>query len=166
MHCVLSLQRVSPGRHRHSRGWNRTVLLGVAERIIRGRAVSWPVAEGKIDSAPIEEFKGKRHHWTVRLNYSFLVYGKRYTGRYSRRFDYEDEAQSWAHHLQGKTVLVRHSPKWPPLSLILDGDLESVLNPSPPEPAQPADLPGVASVSLTKKLLAYPVWRLPPRGFW
>jgi hypothetical protein len=113
------------------------VLLGIAERIIRGRAVSWPVAEGKIDSAPIEEFKGKRHHWTVRLNYSFLVYGKRYTGRYSRRFDYEDGAQSWAHHLQGKTVLVRHSPKWAALSLILDDDLESVLNPSPPEPAQP-----------------------------
>lgn len=87
------------------------VLLGVAERIIRGRAVSWPVAEGKIDSAPIEEFKGKRHHWTVRLNYSFMVYGKRYTGRYSCRFDYEDDAQSWAHHLQGKTVLVRHSPR-------------------------------------------------------
>ena len=123
------------------------------------------MTEGKIDSAPIEEVRGKHHHWTVRLNYSFLVYGKRYTGRYSRKFDYEDDAQSWAHDLQGKTVLVRHSLKWPALSLILDDDLESLLNASPPEPAQLADLPSAASGSWTRKLLAYPCMVIAAAGF-
>lgn len=53
----------------------------------------------------------------------------------------------------------------PALSLILDDDLEPLLNSSPPEPAQPADLPGVASVPWTRKLIAYPCMAIAAAGF-
>jgi len=108
------------------------VLLGIWERLVRIRARSWPVAQGNIDSIKIEERKGKHHRWYARLYYSFSVLGRRYTGRYSQEFSYQDDAENWIRDLQGKPVAVHYSSRFPALSSILDDDLQALLAARPP----------------------------------
>lgn len=110
------------------------VLLGIWERLVRIRARNWPVVQGTIDSAKIDEYKGKSRHWYGRLYYSFSVLGRRYTGRYSTRFSYQDDAENWIRDLQGKSVSVHYSSRFPALSVIADDDIKLLLASRGPEP--------------------------------
>lgn len=142
------------------------VALRIWERAIRVRAHAWPVAQGVIDSASVQKSSSKRTRWVVRLNYSFAAFGMRYTGRYSRIFFYEDDAEECQRAFQGSSVLVHHSPRWPALSLMLDDDVDRLLQSRPPEaPPLPPEALQAVGVPWLKKLLAYPLMAFAAAGF-
>lgn len=142
-------------------------LLGVWERVLLLRARGWPVVQGIVDSAWVQEYSGKRHRWMARLDYSFLVRQKRYTGRYSRRFDDEEDARDWVRDLAGKPLLIHHSQRWPLLSFALQEDVNALLQTRLPEPPpSPAPSSGqTVAVPLIRKLLAYPLMLFALAGF-
>jgi hypothetical protein len=139
------------------------VILGIWERIVRARAVNWPMAPGVVNSASITEL---RSYWLLKLNYSFSVYGRSYTGRYSRRFSYEDEALKWARALEGDSIFVHYSQRWPALNLVFASDIENLLKRLPPEPHTSASDQTISvPVPVWKKLVAYPLMALALIGF-
>jgi hypothetical protein len=107
------------------------------------------------------------NNWMARLDYSFSVRERRYTGRYSRKLSYQDDAEEFIRDLQGKQLLIHHSPRWPVLSMAFQDDVEALLLTRTPEP--PADPGRVAPqpkpVPLPKKLLAYPLMLFALVGF-
>jgi hypothetical protein len=103
------------------------VVMGFWEKLVRLRAHDWPTAQAIIDAILIIEHSGKSRKWTSRLDYSFLVFEKRYTGRYSRTFPYEDDAQEWLGDHRERTLTVHYWPRWPALSLAFDEDVELLL---------------------------------------
>jgi len=143
------------------------IALGVWEKILFLLARGWPVAEATIDAAWIQEYSGKRRYWMARLDYSFLLRGRRYTGRYSREFSYEDDAEEFVRDLQGKPLLIHHSSRWPMLSMAFKDDVEALLLTRSPElPTDPGRaVPLSKPVPLYKKLLAYPLMLVALAGF-
>ena len=141
------------------------VILGIWEKILLFRARSWPIAQGTIDSAWVHEHKGKRHRWIARLDYSFPLQQRRYTGRYSKTFNYQDEADDFVRDLTGKSLRVHYSSRWPVFSVALKQDVETLLQARPVAEPEPVTGWQPAPVSLYKKLLAYPFMLLGLAGF-
>jgi hypothetical protein len=141
------------------------LLLGIWQRILQSRARSWPVAQAIIDSAQIQKYSGKGgERWIARLDYSFQSPSGRRTGRYSRRFNYEDDAEDFVRDLQGKPLIVHYSPRWP-ISIAMNEDVEMLLQTRPLQPlAAPPSLPA-APVPLIKKIIAYLMMPVALAGF-
>jgi hypothetical protein len=142
------------------------VALGIGERMVRWRARDWPTAQATIHSASVTERSGKGHKWISRLDYSFAIVARRYTGRYSRTFNYEDDAREWIRNLEGRTVAVHYWPRWPALSVAGKGDIEVLLRsrlPAPPVPIQ--DEPEDGEISTIRMALTYLFMALAAIGF-
>jgi hypothetical protein len=139
--------------------------LGIWERVVRIHARSWPVAQAIIDSALIQKYSRKGERWIARLYYSFQVPNGQRTGRYSRKFNYEGDAEDFVRDLEGKPLLVHYSPRWP-ISVALDEDVEMLLQtrPAQPPPSASISMPP-APVSLFKKLIAYLMMPIALAGF-
>src|SRR5262249_24649069 len=92
---------------------------------------------------------------------------KRYTGRYSRKFNFQDDAEEFVRDLQGRSLVIHHSPRWPMLSMAMKDDVDALLLTRAPEPpANPtASAWQPASVPFIKKLLAYPLMLAALAGF-
>jgi hypothetical protein len=143
------------------------VVLRVWERGVLTRARGWPVAQGPIDSVSIQKYSSKqRTRWVTRLNYSFAAFGKRYTGRYSRTFAYQDEAEDYQRRLQERSIPVHHSSRWPALSLVLDDDVDRLLQSYPAQPSTPPfDAWQPVKTSWWKKVVGYPLMIYAAAGF-
>jgi hypothetical protein len=139
--------------------------LGIWERVVRSRARSWPVAQATIDSALVQKYSRKGERWIARLNYSFQVPAGRRTGRYSRKFSYEGDAEDFVRDLQGKPLLVHYSTRWP-ISMALDEDVEMLLQTrSAQPPATEAIGTPPAPVPILKKFIAYLMMPVALAGF-
>jgi len=142
------------------------VALGIWERLVRWRAKDWPATMASIDAVSISGPSGKGNKWQSRLDYAFTVLEKRYTGRYSQTFSFEEDAQEWIRDLRGKTVSVHYWPGWPALSVVEKNDIDELLRSRLPLPPDP--VPGQASfqqMSPVKVILAYPLMIVAVLGF-
>ncbi len=142
------------------------VVMGLWERLVRLRARSWPTAQAIIDAISLTEYSGKSRKWICKLDYSFLVLDKRYTGRYSRSFPYEDDAEKWISDLHDRTLTVHYWPRWPALSLTFDEDVELLLKLRPPDvPIGRLEEPAAVPVAHAKVLWSYAFMTLAVIGF-
>jgi hypothetical protein len=140
------------------------LILGIWQRILQSRARSWPIAQAIIDSARVQKYSRKGERWIARVDYSFQIPSGRRTGRYSRRFNYEDDAEDFVRDLQGKPLIVHYSPRWP-ISIAREEEVQILLQSRPPQPpSAPPSLPP-APVLLIKKIIAYPMMPLALAGF-
>src|SRR6185437_12002881 len=126
------------------------LILGIWEKNLLFRARSWPIAQGTIDSAWVHEHKGKHHRWIARLDYSFPLQQRRYTGRYSKTFSYQNEADDFVRDLTGKSLRVHYSSRWPVFSAALKQDVEELLQTRPVAEPEPVTGWQPVPVSLSK----------------
>ena len=142
------------------------LLLGIWERVVRVRSRNWPVTQGTIEKVWVRKHSGKRTRWIARLDYSYSVQNKRYTGRYSQSHSYQEDAEEYVRDLSGKAIMVHYSPRWPVFSVAANEDVKALLltrTPELPHPdmveSQPSEVP------LIKKLVAYPLMLFAAAGF-
>jgi hypothetical protein len=82
-------------------------------RSIRG--VSWPVAEGKVETVGVNAFAGQS---LGEIGYSYSVEGVRHSGYFARQFADEQDAWSYAAPLKDQAVVVRYKPGKPGTSTL------------------------------------------------
>jgi hypothetical protein len=131
--------------------------LGIWERVVRSRAGNWPAIQGTIDKAWVKKSSGKRTRWIARLDYSYSVQNKSYTGRYSQSHRFLEEAEECVRDLSGKAIMVHYSERWPVFSVASDEDVKALsLNRASSPNENPAldQLPPV-EISFPRKLIAY-----------
>jgi len=131
--------------------WAAFALVGLAKpawsRLRRGRAASWPVAEGRIQSVEVSKptfsFTTKRGYYVAELGYSYSVAGTLHSGRYRREFPTEHDAGEFVRDLQDKAVAVHYKSTRPSSSALLESDIEVLLQNRAPAPV--ADFPSAAN---------------------
>ena len=142
--------------------WAAFALIGAAKPawrwIQRGRGESWPLADGRIDSAQISKptfsLSVKNGHYLAELLYSYSFAGVSYSGRYTRDIPTADEAEEFIRDLQGKAIAVHYNPEKPSRSALLERDVELLLQSRTPVP--PASLPPPRSIpSFISSLLPF-----------
>jgi hypothetical protein len=107
--------------------------------IQRGRGESWPLADGRINSAEISKpnfsLTVKNGHYLAELLYSYSFAGVDYFGRFTRDIPTKCEAEEFIRDLQGKAIVVHYNPEKLSRSILLERDVEFLLqNRSPPPP--------------------------------
>lgn len=123
--------------------WAAFALAGLAKPawswLRRGRAVSWPVAEGRIESVEVSKptfaFTTKSGYYVAELGYSYSIAGTRHSGRYRREFPSEGEAEEFVRDLQDRAVAVHYNSTSPSSSALLEPDIEVLLQNRAPPPA-------------------------------
>jgi hypothetical protein len=129
--------------------WAAFALIGAAKPawrwIQRGRGESWPLADGRIDSAQISKpnfsLSVKSGHYLAQLLYSYSFAGVSYSGRYTRDIPTEGEAEEFVRDLQGKATTVHYNPEKPSRSVLLERDVELLLQSRSPVPRTPLPPP-------------------------
>ena len=129
--------------------WIAFALLGIAGPVLRWRqrrrAEAWPPAQGRIDSAAINEAKwaGARNSSgmsVATLTYSYEAIGARYTGTYKREFGTNEESHDFIRDLDGKALTVQYDPTHPSRSAVLESSIETLLSSRPPASVSPLDV--------------------------
>lgn len=103
--------------------WAAFALAGLAKPawswLRRGRAVSWPVAEGRIESVEVSKptfaFTTKSGYYVAELGYSYSIAGTRHSGRYRREFPSEGEAEEFVRDLQDRPLQFTTTRPVPPV---------------------------------------------------
>ena len=101
---------------------------GLAQRSQDRRSRNWPTVSGIIDIAAVDEQvesggrSGPIIYYLVMLTYSYRN-PELQTGDYTRRFQYETDAQDWAASCKGRTVTVHVDPRDPAQSVLRKEDL-------------------------------------------
>jgi hypothetical protein len=115
--------------------------------IQRGRGESWPLADGRIDSAEISKpnfsLFVKSGHYLAELHYSYSFAGSVHSGRFTRDIPIEYEAEEFIRDLQGKAIVVHYNSEKPSRSILLERDVEFLLqsrSPPPPPPLRSASV--------------------------
>ena len=132
--------------------WAAFALIGAIKPawrwVQRGRGESWPLADGRIDSAqvskPIFSLSVKSGHYLAELFYFYSFAGVGYSGRYTRDIPTEGEAEEFIRDLQGKPMVVHYNPENPSRSVLLECDVELLLQSR--SPVLPAPLPRPRSI--------------------
>jgi hypothetical protein len=105
----------------------------------RQRAAGWPVADGRIESVKVSNrrlsFTANRSYYFAELGYSYSVAGTLNSGRYTRDFPTEQEADEFVRDLQDKAVVVHYNPGNPSSSALLEPDIDVLLQNRAPAPA-------------------------------
>lgn len=119
-------------------------------------AETWPIAQGRIVDLEIQKRSRGRGdfdsgdptirfsfrpgtgnvYYQTNLNYTYMV-AEQYSGIYSRQFDFEQDASSFAEATRNQPVLVRYKSGDPRKSLIRKQDIDAVLQSNAPRPALP-----------------------------
>jgi hypothetical protein len=88
------------------------------------RAHSWPSTQGTIWQAEAREAEGSHalRAWVAEITYSYTVAGEYYTGYYRIGAFTERSAESRVAGWKGRTVVVRHHPSRPDVSVLLRSD--------------------------------------------
>ena len=89
------------------------------------RAVSWPTAEGRIETANVQTFSEQA---LAEVGYSYLVEANRYSGYFSQQFADEQQAWDYVEGLRGRAVLVRYRQDDPDISVLRVADQQSYIN--------------------------------------
>ena len=140
--------------------WAAFALIGAAKPtwrwMQRGRGESWPLADGRIDSAQISKptfsLSVKSGHYLAELIYSYSFAGVSYSSRYTRDIATQYEAEEFIRDLRGKTIAVHYNPERPSRSALLENDIELLLQSRTPRP--PTSLPPPTPIpSLISSLL-------------
>lgn len=130
-------------------GWTRPLWL----RVQRTRALSWPTAQGRVESVYASE--EEHSFWSGRpgdsykavLVYSYFAECGKQTGRYEQEFATAQEADEQIRDLKGKPVIIAYNPQKPSISTITPPALAAVMgNRAPGEPQlQFANVPAWAN---------------------
>lgn len=106
----------------------------------RQQASGWPVVQGRVDSAQVDQPK-----WYARssnsanfggaLNYSYSSGGQTFSGKYVRIFPTEAEARDFIRDTVGGAITVHYNPAKPSDSLPAESSIETLLQLRPPNPA-------------------------------
>src|ERR1700744_2009101 len=95
-------------------GFTVIAALPQAWRWLRNKqAAEWPIASGRIDSAVVSKpgfmLSSKRMPYRGELKYSFTLAGENYSGKYTRAFYSESEAETFIYGLEGQSVPIRYN---------------------------------------------------------
>jgi hypothetical protein len=134
--------------------WGAFAIIGAAKLTWRwaqrGRGESWPLADGRIESAELSKpnfsLSVKNGHYLAELLYSYSFAGVRYSGRYTRDIPTEGEAVEFVRDLEGTPIVVHYNPEKPSCSALLERDVVLLLQNRTPAP--PAPLPTARSIPL------------------
>lgn len=114
---------------------------GVLRAVRERRARSWPTTTATIDIATVEQRQRQKRvtrrqyrqaraqfdtYFLVMLTYSYRNPDSQ-TGDYTRRFDYEFDADQWAEACKGRTVTVHVHPRDPANSVLRSEELDSAV---------------------------------------
>jgi hypothetical protein len=121
----------------------------------RKRAADWPVANATITSAVVSKpgfaVFSKRVPYRGELSYTFARAGEYHTGKYSRDFYSESEAESFIHGLEGQSVQIHYNPPRQSDSIIFDPDLDMLL----------LNRPAISASPRANELEPFPAWSQP-----
>jgi hypothetical protein len=147
----------------------------------QSRAMSWPLAEGRIELVDV----GERNWWDLSTNlrggsvrsarnvaalgYSYSVAGTVYSGTYKQEFEVEEDAWEFARRLKGGSVTVQYNPNKPSVSVLSTASIEALQQTHPPalggvELKQDAGQPKVESAKLSAWRIAS--WIALAAGAW
>jgi hypothetical protein len=100
------------------------------------RSGTWPISYGHITKTAVHQ---SEYESILTLEYSYPVPDEPYPipGEFLKQFSLPEQAWAWAEALRDKNIPVRFSPSNAWKSVLVDFDLETVANASPPLP--PAD---------------------------
>jgi hypothetical protein len=127
--------------------WLAAITVGYAKPVWRwlqrNRAKNWPIAEGRFESADVDEkkwfspsvsFRSRSAKHIAKLGYSYSVAGTTYSGTHKREFEVEGEAWEFVRELKGSAVTVQYNPKKPSVSILLEQSIETFQQTRPPVP--------------------------------
>jgi hypothetical protein len=127
--------------------WLAAITVGYAKPVWRwlerNRAKDWPIAEGRFESADVDEkkwfspsvsFRSRSAKHIAKLGYSYSVAGTTYSGTHKREFEVEGEAWEFVRELKGRVVTVQYNPKKPSVSILLEQSIETLQQTRPPVP--------------------------------
>ena len=115
-------------------------------RYWRRRAMGWPSAIGRVESAEVKPLTRSRfggsNGYCAELGYSYSVMGRTESGYDRLPFLTEREAVDFIHGLKGRPVMVHYHPDKPAKSMLLDdldtGMLRPAVSEAPPPVFHPA----------------------------
>ncbi|MGH9521140.1 MAG: DUF3592 domain-containing protein [Terriglobales bacterium] len=89
----------------------------------RRRALTWPVAEGRVHSADWRQPRtGTNRYFVGTLSYYYFVDGHFYSGYLRRSFSKADAAMDWTQRMHGAAIAVRYNAQLPSDSLLLEDE--------------------------------------------
>jgi hypothetical protein len=161
------------------------IAAGYAKRAWRwlqqSRAMSWPVADGRIELADV----GERNWWDLSMNfsggsvrsarnvaalgYSYSVAGTVHSGTYKQEFEVEEDAWEFARRLKGGVITVQYNPNKPSVSVLSEPSIEALQQSHPTVPGsaelkQDVGQPKTASAGLSAWQIAS--WIALATGAW
>ena len=105
------------------------------------QAKSWPTTTGHITSAYVNEPKrflglelqsSRSRTYDATMEYSYILSGETFLGKYKRSFASEEKAEEFLRGLEGQTVPVQYHPSKPVRSALPEATIETLLHSRPP----------------------------------
>ncbi len=92
-------------------------------RIRERRAANWPLTDGEITTTEVKVIRAERGELALaELGYSYRVNGEYHSGYYKQQFTDEQDAWTFADGIRGLSVVIRHKPGAPEVSVLREDD--------------------------------------------